>query len=222
MTNYDLIADEYFSARHQTCRGFDAATIASIHKHVPCRQLPPGPIVELCAGIGRLTEYTGYVADIHVDSSIEMLRQRPRERGVRVLADARHLPFIEEEFSLAAAFLCDPALTAEFVQEVYRVLAPGGTFIFSTPASEWATALRGGLVHETTFVKADGSSVTVPSNIYDRTQLLQLVSSFYSITFSSCTLPTHCTPSGAIIKAARAAEVDVYALPIVNLISCRK
>ena len=222
MTNYDLISSEYYSARHATCRNFDVATKWNLVHHLPFHNLPNQLAVELCAGTGRLLDYTSHTATVHVDSSIGMLSLKEREPGLCVLADACHLPFTESQFGLAAAFLCDPALSQEFVNEVYRVLAPGGTFLFSTPAYEWATALRGGLKHETTFVTETNAQVTVPSNIYTKAQLLEMLCSFRKIKLSPCWLPEGHVPSGAIEKAARTAGISVHSLQIVYLVSCRK
>jgi len=219
MSCYDLIASEYYEARHKTCRNFDATTKAYLDSMFvrACK-----PLLEMCAGRGRSFEYTRCFADAQVDSSIEMLSLQPREPGVRVLSDARVTPFVNNQFETVTAFLCDPCLDLQFVNEVHRLLASGGLFLFTTPAFEWGTALRGGVVHETRFVMKDKDTVVVPSNLLQQHTILAMLGCFVNIKFVSATLPRECEPSDAVVKAAQNVGTDPYDLPLLYLFRAHK
>jgi hypothetical protein len=79
------------------------------------------------------------------------------------------------------ASLGDPYNSREFWIEVFRVLKPGGTAIFTTPAYEWATCFRretessSSAVMEAEFELMDGTRVRLPSFIYSEEDQLSLV-----------------------------------------------
>src|SRR5712671_1672566 len=78
-TGYDIIANEYYDARHITSRNFDAATRAYLHER--SFLLPSdGFALDLGAGKGRLYEYCGVPAAriIQTDISERMLKLRER------------------------------------------------------------------------------------------------------------------------------------------------
>lgn len=213
---YDKIAKEYYDARHQTCRNFDATTLKALSD---MRLFLPPPIIELGAGRGRCIEFTGRVASVQVDSSFEMLNIHPREPGIPVLADARSLPFPAGSFRSAVAFLCDPFLDDRFLAEVRRVTRDEVLLTF--PCADWAIALRGGEdKHETTFVTNDGGKVTVPSNIWrgNDLQMRMIQMGFRQVDVSFHYLPVDEEPSEAVKIAARNVGVDPIDLPLITLI----
>ena len=215
-TGYDNIASEYFEARHQTCRNFDRTTVEAL------RQIKwpffRRPILEVGAGKGRCLEFTGQQAAVQVDSSMEMLGIHPREPGIRVHCDASRMPFPDMSFATGVAFLCDPYLTPEFLKELHRVVCHG--VLLTTPCHVWADALRGGRKHETTFVRADGEHVKVPSNIHDAESIgfMLLDAGFKNVSVASYCLPGTADPSPAVIKAADNANTPWTKLPLVTVI----
>ncbi len=219
MSEYDKIAGEYYDAqRHKTCRNFDYTTLTALNAE---RLFLPMPIIEVGAGRGRCLEFTKKAATVQVDSSMEMLNLWPREPAVRVHASATEMPFPNKSFNTLVAFLCDPFLDAEFLKEARRVVAD--TMLLTTPAYEWGTALRGGEKHETTFAKADGTSVTVPSKLHTVERIKELVTTagFSSVHVSKHCLPKGMPPSSAITDAAANAGVDPYELPIIYVIRAK-
>ena len=209
-----IFADEYYFARHKTCRNFDDVTKAYIHQ-VPFLS---APVIEFGAGKGRTQEYLGIPANVHIDSSVKMLQLQPREPGLPILAEATCVPIIDEYFCTATAFLCDPFLSSAFLGEAYRLLKSKGILILTTPSYEWARTVRGGEHHDTTFVTEDKGRVTVPSNMYDRTTIYQMVilSGFVVELCRPCFLQADQVPSEA------AKEAVEKGLPLIYLLVAHK
>ncbi|MBA2607812.1 MAG: class I SAM-dependent methyltransferase [Actinobacteria bacterium] len=89
-----------------------------------------GPIAQILAGVG--------VATVVVDSDEQMLAEAPRPS---VRGDLRALPLLDASVDGVAAvnclyFLDDPLVG---IREAWRVLAPSGTFVASSP-SRWNDA----------------------------------------------------------------------------------
>jgi SAM-dependent methyltransferase len=178
---YDLVADEYYDASHKTSRNFDVTTraaVASVRSRIP----EHGLVLEVGAGRGRCQEFLGIDAGarvVQLDNSRAMLGIPTREPSLlQVLHRAEELPFIDEQFSCVAAFLCDPFLGLNFLAESYRVIKPGGLFIGTTPAYEWGATLRKELSldpNETRFIARDESKIVVPSVLVSRQQLSEML-----------------------------------------------
>lgn len=219
-TGYNQVAAEYFDARHRTCRNFDVATKVALTTNTWAYRR--APILELGAGKGRCLEYLGISASVQVDSSIAMLNLQPREPGVRVVADARRLPFPDNSFASSVAFLCDPFMGPEFLRELARVTCTA--VLMTVPHHEWAMALRGPGKDTTTFVLSDGSKATVPSPVYTHGELgaMLLAAGFTDIEITGHCLPITDDPSDAVIQAAENAGVVWTKLPIVSVLRARK
>ena len=125
---YDRLAGEYYDAGHKTSRNFDEATrgaLLTLNLRLPTN----GLTLDAGCGRGRCGEFLQVPPSqvIQLDNSPAMLSFAGREPSlVRVLHDAEQLPFPSSEFSVVAAFLCDPFLGLNFLSEARRVLSPGG------------------------------------------------------------------------------------------------
>jgi SAM-dependent methyltransferase len=121
------------------------------------RMLDPRPsdtVLDVGAGTGRVTkEFVSRCGRlVCADLSMESLRRLASRPGVRerrplvVHADATALPFAGESFDRVAAFgiLCmlpGEDLRRRFVDEVHRVLRPGGVLVCATFHYAWVKRL---------------------------------------------------------------------------------
>lgn len=228
---YDLIASEYYAASHQTSRNFDQT---SSHALQPVRaRIPPtGLVLDIGAGRGRCNEFLAVNPErvVQLDNSQRMLEVNPREACMlRVLHQAESLPFFNTEFSFVASFLCDPFLGLNFLHEAYRVLAPGGLFVATTPSYEWGAPLRAHLgisTLETRFITREGK-VVVPSVLIPHNKLIEMLelAGFEGdkVRVSRHRLPHNVAPiSPDIIMPADALRVGVHELDILYLIEAEK
>jgi SAM-dependent methyltransferase len=173
---YDLVASEYYSDSHQTCRNFDCATKAAL-KQRPIELADRGLTLELGAGRGRANEFLGVSSEriVQTDASLAMLALRDREPSLmRLCCDGRNTPFVSEQFSIVCAFLYDAFSGEEVLTEVHRVLVSGGTFVGTLPESRWGHTLRhelGLAPDETRFRLRDGRIATVSSLLWDDDQV---------------------------------------------------
>lgn len=132
---YDSIATTYDSSRFSNSYGryIDAQERRILDRYLShC----DGEVVEVACGTGRLLDY----AQTGVDASGHMLAQAtPKYPNKRLLqARAHELPF--ESGSVAAVYSfhlimhLDRGYIARMFEEIYRVLRPGGYFIFDFPS----------------------------------------------------------------------------------------
>jgi SAM-dependent methyltransferase len=219
---YDALAAEYYDQSHVTSRNFDATTkVAATDWR---KRLPDDLVLEPGAGRGRVGEFLGAPPErvVQLDSSAEMLALSDREPALlHVLHDAEELPFPDAEFRCVAAFLCDGFLGLNFLGEAKRVLKPGGVLFGTTPSYEWGSALRELLdidIMTTRFVLKAGGSTTVPSFLYPRAQLedmLARVGFVADVDLREHSLPTDTADvSDDITQVAERLAVDVAELPI--------
>jgi ubiquinone/menaquinone biosynthesis C-methylase UbiE len=212
---YDAIADEYYEAAHKTSRNFDEATTSALGP-VRNRISADGLVLDVGAGRGRCCEYLAIDSRrvIHLDNSSRMLQVTPREHSlIRVVHQAEHLPFLDEQFSCVTSFLCDPFLGLNFLAEAYRVLKRGGLFIATTPAHEWGNTLRTILKmdkHSTRFITREGK-VVVPSVLVPITQLREMLSRT-GFTQQDLSVTTHTLPR----------TTNAHELEILYLVVCKK
>jgi SAM-dependent methyltransferase len=227
---YDIIADEYYQARHITSRNFDASTQAYFvdHQLVFPRD---GLALDVGAGKGRLAEYCGIAPTriVQVDLAWKMLTLNDRETALcRVVGDALALPFREGAFSIVAAFLFDPFNHKPFFEQVARVLSPGGMFIGTLPHSRWGAALRsqaGQSLDEAIFVLNSGQRIKRRSILSTPDQFAPNLNEVgqHVVQNEALTLPRDVKAiSPDIEMPARTIGVSVYEIPIVNLVIATK
>lgn len=112
------------------------------------------------------------------------------------LGSATAMPYPGSSFHGVMGSLVDPFLNANFLAEALRVLKPGGWLAFTTPASEWARALRGeAATYQTTFVRSDlsradvGSACVPPADLHKALASLGFVNIEISSPHVSCSEP---------------------------------
>jgi len=171
---YEELAREYYDpSRHPTCANFRQASAILFRKWTS--RLAEGLYwsCEIGPGKSLLAEFMSRV-EFHssklllIDSSPSML-EHSRAFSVPgqtpIIGAATALPLSQESTDFVASFLGDPYNVSEFWREVFRVLKPGGQFVFTTPSYEWASAFREGLSPEmqtrAEFVLADGRRIFV-------------------------------------------------------------
>jgi SAM-dependent methyltransferase len=178
---YSQIAEEYYDCiLHKTSRNFDETgrlVLDSWRGRIP----PAGRVLDVGAGRGRCNEYLGIDCRrvVQLDSSEAMLAVEPREDClVRVRHIAEELPFPSADFGVVTAFLCDPYLGLNFLEEAYRVLQPGGVLIGTTPSRDWGEPLRKlrGVDDRTTrFINKDRVPVLLPSNLFSENRVREML-----------------------------------------------
>jgi ubiquinone/menaquinone biosynthesis C-methylase UbiE len=108
------------------------------------RTLGPGRALDLGTGTGRnvpLLSAAGARFSVGLDLSMAMLAHN-RSGAARVCANACRLPFADASFDTVCSSLMagDVADLAALVEEVARVLQPGGRFVYSDFHPSWAAA----------------------------------------------------------------------------------
>ena len=85
------------------------------------------------------------------------------------------LPLASGSIQLLVSSLGDPYNTESFWREAYRVLRPGGIFLYTTPSYDWAINFRSANnLKLAEFEIKDGRSISVPSIIYPKVDQAQL------------------------------------------------
>lgn len=222
---YDALADEYYDPAHKTCRNFDAATqgaTAAVRAQFP----DAGLVLEVGCGRGRAAEFLHITADrvVQLDSSQRMLCLAEREASLlRIHADATAVPLAGQQFSAVVGFLIDPFIGLGFFAEAFRILVPGGYLLFTTPAWEWGSSLRGNSDPDASsarFVTKRRETVLVPSMILPVNKIEEMLAycGFEAVGISQHNLPRDAGPiSPDIEQAAQRKGVGVYELPILYL-----
>ena len=178
--NYEQLAAEYYDAeRHPTCANFREASAKFLAEFLLAN--PGARICEVGAGKSLVAELTEeHLSRYHlvlINSSPTMLRYSAKwaTLGVElIVGQADRIPVESDSIDILVSSLGDPYNTARFWTEVQRVLRPGGTALFSTPAYEWASAFRPAgspdLMTSAEFELVTGAHVFVPSYIYKKTE----------------------------------------------------
>lgn len=176
---YDEIAHEYYQATHKTSRNFDDTTVAAMQDVGP-RVPASGLVLDIGAGRGRVNEFLGLDPKrvVQLDNSSKMLILEPREDCLlRIVHKAEELPFLEDEFSCIAAFLCDAFIGLSFLSEVYRVLSVGGLLIATLPSYEWGMTLRDMLEIDpsmTRFISDRNTTIHILSTLIPEDQIIEM------------------------------------------------
>jgi SAM-dependent methyltransferase len=227
---YDIIADEYYEARHITSRNFDDTTREYLAAH-PALVPSHGLVLDLGCGRGRLSEYCGIPAAriVQADIAAKMLMLPQREPALgRVLADALTLPFKEGAFVAVGAFLFDPFNQPSLFEEVARVMARGAIFIGTIPHYDWGLALRSGQsnsLNEAVFALRTGESVTRVSALSPPEELDSRLTSagFQIVAIEALSLPPDIRDVSPDIKApAQRMQKSVYSVPIIQVVLAKR
>ena len=183
----DLAAEYYDRERHPTCANFRDGSAQIIRRWLPDYWPDDGWVCEIGAGRSLVTEIADELSLnqrnlVLLDSVPEMMNLTTTVSDASlslVVADALCLPFGENTMELMIASLGDPYNTPTFWYEVARVLVPGGTVLFTTPAIAWSSAFRddGGAHAYAEFELRDGRKISVPSFIHTEDQQASLMAS---------------------------------------------
>jgi len=164
-SGYDYIAPEFTDDRRVTTAFFHRLS-EPYWRDVWRRLLPGGAYLEAAPGRGWLIEHLGWPPQCHyrgleLSDAMRSLNARANEIDI---GTAAAMPYRAQSFDGVFGSLVDPLLTPNFLAEALRVLRPSGWLGFTTPAAEWAIALRGNSgAFQTTFVTGDGASTRVGS-----------------------------------------------------------
>lgn len=178
--SYDRLAGEYYDAdRHPTCDDMRRASALLIDPHLAGLAASGAIILELGSGWSLLAERLrahriDLARTVLSDASAAMLaHSRPfRDEGARLLvAEAAHQPLADGTVGAVVAVLGDPYNDAQTWAEVARLLRPGGSCLFTTPAFDWARIFRGhfqeGRNNVAAFLVDGREDVLVPSQVHE-------------------------------------------------------
>lgn len=229
---YDQIADEYYGDFHKTSRNFDEVSLVAL-QDIREMLLDDGLVLDIGSGKGRCNEYLDIQSSriVQLDNSKKMIELEPREECLlRIHNSAEDLPFLNSEFTVVTAFLCDPFLGLNFLSETFRVLKHDGIFIATNPSFIWASTLRKKIAIEfqlTRFKTKEGTILQIPSVVVSKEQFFEMlvVSGFNE---DCIEITEHCLPRSSQIVSpdiqipADELNINVYDLPILYRIIARK
>jgi SAM-dependent methyltransferase len=190
-------------------------------------------LVDLGSGRGMVSAYLGKDLSckqwLQIDESGEMLVAPGGDTGVtgRIKGDALATPLRSGIADLVTAFLFDPYNERDLPREIRRILRPGGLFLGTLPAAEWALTyrrLRGLPLDTATFHSQNGSSITVPSRVSEKGDLERR---FRQAGFSTLQIGTACIPaytshiSKHMSVVAQEKAIPVHMVPLITVIMAR-
>lgn len=228
-SGYELIAPEFTESLRITTANFHTITQdffqGAIRQLVP----PSSPCLEIGPGGGWLRRALEWpdVAYVCADISRTMLLKSRGPSEQAVCATARNLPFAEGTFDSVFASLADSYCYPAALCEIRRVLRSGGSLLLSSPAREWADAIRSPTSrHATSFRLRDGRDIPVYSFALALQELGSLVELCgFEVEEAAAMTGARLDPSAvapAVLQAARTLGVAVSDLPIVNCVHARK
>jgi SAM-dependent methyltransferase len=185
---YTPLAKEYYNPLlHPTCHNFREASKLILQNSFSSQDLCNGLILEVGSGKSLAAEIMSEMGrPLHQltlsDASSDMLlhSEQWQAGGAQLMiAEAEQLPVAAETFTLIVASLGDPYNTLSGWQEFYRVLRPGGTILFTTPADEWASLFRDKEDKRDSdfaqFTLQNGCEIRVPSWIYSKNEQTAMI-----------------------------------------------
>lgn len=226
---YELIAPEFTESLRITTANFHTVTHDFFQSAIRQFVLPNSPCLEIGPGGGWLRSALKWpdAAYVCTDISRTMLLKSHGQSGQAVCATARNLPFAEGAFDTVFASLADSYCYPAALCEIRRVLRPSGSLLLSSPAREWADAIRSPSARNaTSFRLRDGRDIPVHSFALALKELGSLVELCgFEIEKAAAMTGARLDPSAvapAVLQAARTLGVAVSDLPIVNCVHARK
>lgn len=133
---YEQLASQYDQSRFGNSYGqFLHAQERPVLQHF-LHGCPPEHTLDLACGTGRMLDLAGTGLDISPNMIAEARKKHPEKRLVH--GDATSLPFpdasFDAVFSLHFIMHLNPEPTCAVLNEVHRVLRPGGRFILDFPS----------------------------------------------------------------------------------------
>lgn len=146
-STYDAWADTYDAEMATLGYRHPTICLALLARHLP----PGGPVLDAGAGTGLLGEWlrlTGYAPVEGVDLSAGMLAVAARKGAYDRLAEgdlAGRLPFEDGRFAgcVCAGVFTTGHVGAEGLDELLRVLAPGGVVVLTVKDKTWEAGFAG-------------------------------------------------------------------------------
>lgn len=175
---YERVAAEYYDrSLHPTCANLRDASRYGFSTLATAFFGDGNDFCEVGCGegmLGQMPEAEGRRI-VSTDSSPAMLG---RTSGQVIQAEASDLPFGDESFDGVFGSLADPYNQPPFYKEAWRVLRTGGRLLFSVPDVRWVrfNQHREAVSEPVAILRlSDGSSVTLPSHVYEVEEQINLV-----------------------------------------------
>lgn len=189
LSTYDVVAREYYDPRlHPTCANFRELSLRSFQENLRIKKiydhLHSGKLLETGAGKSLVAEQlakTNFALDNLTlqDQSEEMLSHSIRWQNQingMLISDARDVPVASGEYNTVLSFLLDPYNDPNLWNEMNRVLAAGGLWIFTTPSFDWANQFRQKSSQTLSrFVLGSGEEIDLPSYVYPVHKMINLL-----------------------------------------------
>ena len=167
---YDRVAQGYTASSHETVRNFETLVLSFLENEVLAGVKQGLKVLDLGGGRGYVAEWFAQrgCQVIIGDVSKEMLKWAMHDLGNSVSyvhLSAFDLPFKDCLFDAVTTMLCGAYLRAEAVNEIFRVLRPGGIHVGAETPKAWAKAVleRRGMQSDKIWYKdGEGNVVLLP------------------------------------------------------------
>jgi len=225
---YEAIASDFTEDKRITTRNFHELSEKFFCEMFSEYVSTSSDVLEIGPGQGWLERTVSPKCRTYVCIDIAEAMTKTIGNVANITTSVRCMDVASESFDVVVASLADPYFYPEAICEVNRILKNNGYFIFSLPASEWATALRGEFdaSNKTSFVLSAEGTVEVYSLIHpeDKLNWIMDVCEFEGVklmTASGAELSGK-EISPAITKAAQSIGKEVNDLAIVTMAVYRK
>jgi SAM-dependent methyltransferase len=233
---YKSIAAEYYDQKHMTCRAFDFLNEEIIQVYQGRHDLLQNAKAYLEVGAGRailLRRILPLNSNIVIgDLCAEMAKHAfPLHQNMEYKNfSAFNLPFSDNYFEGAFAFLADSYNTKKFYQEAWRVIKKDGFLFMTCPSHIWARTLRQGEkenMNYARFTTSKGEVLQIPSITWSQEEYEELL---ISVGFKQVYYEDFCLPSDyplnfvpdTISIPAQQLSIEIYRFPLVTVIMALK